>query len=148
MEMKAKQVLWMAGAVVLVAGCDHMPVRSDKPMVTLESAICSMQNALIRTARPEATRAGLKPSEATVSLAIGFKETNAGKVGAKLKIGIVEWGPEVSRSVEHSSVNTISIKFVPGDSHYTVRNVQGDAAQMLFSENEVIDLPDCIAETF
>lgn len=146
--MYTRKVLAIGATVALVAGCDHMPVRSDRPMVTLESAICSMQNALINTARPEATRAGLKPAEATVTLAIGFKETNTGKVGAKLKIGIVEWGPEVSRSFENSSANTISIKFVPGDTHYTVFDVQGGAAKMQFSKDEVIELPECKTETF
>ena len=84
--------------------------------MTLEQAICQIQNALIKTKRPVDTAAGIAPSEATVVLALGSTTVYNGKLGAKATLGIVEWAPEGGWSNEGSLANTLTIKFVASKS--------------------------------
>ncbi len=126
----------MLGAVLLCAlsGC---ATTGQKPTtMSLAQAICEVQNAIVRTQRTE-YRAGLTPAEASVTLALAAKQAAAGEVGAKLTLGIVEWGPKGSYSRERSQANTLTIKFAPGDTHLVN---PGDAQAA-----STTPLPDCVA---
>ena len=148
--MDTKRVVMLTIAVValpLTSGCWHSIVKEPPPEpaleVRLESLICAVQDAIIATRREGSDRAGLAPAEATVTAALTFKTVNAGELGAKLKVGIVEWGPKVSRSVEHGYANTVSIKFVPGQSHFTVMKADGNDAVAFMAAGDVVPLNGC-----
>lgn len=149
-NMDTKRVVASALVVValpLISGCWHSPVKEPPPPpaleVTLESLICAVQDAIVATRREGSDRAGLAPAEATVTAALTFKTIDAGELGAKLKVGIVEWGPKVSRSVENGYANTVSIKFTPGQSHFTVMKADGNDAVAVMAPGDKVPLNGC-----
>ena len=83
--------------------------------MTLEEAICQLQEALIKTKRPKGKQAGLKVGEATAELSLGLKGTGMVEAGGKLTLGIVEWGPKASYTRERTAGNTLTVKFVPSE---------------------------------
>jgi len=146
--MDTKRIAVLAVAVtaaITASGCFPEAVKDTPPKpleVTLESLICAVQEAIIKTKREGTDAAGLTPAEATVTAALTFKKNDAASVGAKLKIGIVEWGPSLSSSAEHGYANTVSIKFVPGSTHMTIMKAEGGAAAIL-EKGQSIPLSAC-----
>lgn len=134
----AKGYVLGAALLCVLSGCATKPTKPTATM-SLERAICEVQNAIVRTQRLE-HRAGLTPAEASVTLALGVKHTGGGELGAKLTLGIVEWGPKGSYSRESSQANTLTIKFVPGDTHFHGYPDSADVS----SRGPESPLPDCV----
>lgn len=144
MEIAMNKVssIFVVLAISCVTGCATTRGTARASM-SLEQAICEIQNAIVKTRRPASTRAGVTPSEASVTLALGVKDVKAGEVSGKLKLGIVEWGPKGSWSRENTALSTLQIKFVPGDTHFTVHSIDGVDYIKLDGKTESIELPDC-----
>lgn len=116
-NMDTKKTLLIVAIAVALSGCRGFggEPKQVQATMTLEEAICRLQDALIETKRPKDKQAGLKVGEATAELSLGLKSTGSVETGAKLKLGIVEWGPKASYSRERTSGNKISVKFVPSE---------------------------------
>lgn len=147
MDTKRASVLAIAlTAAITASGCFPEAVKDTPPppstAVTLESLICAVQEAILATRREGTEAAGLAPAEATVTAALTFKKTDSASIGAKLKVGIVEWGPNMGRSVENGYANTVSIKFIPGSTHMQVMKATGEAAAVL-STGQNLPLDAC-----
>lgn len=141
--MDTKIALLSAALVVSLSGCETFGGGPKKATMTLEEAICTVQNSLLRTKRPKETQAGLKPIEALVSLNIGFKETKGGTAGAKLKLGIVEWAPGGSYSRENTTGNVLQIKFGPSDDGPYFWAAGAMQMKTADGRTQNVDLPKC-----
>ena len=145
MDTKRLTALAIAGvAAITASGCWEQNTKKTPPptmTVTLESLICSVQEAIISTARPGTNETGLAPTEATVTAALTFVE--ASETSASLKLGVVEFGPSFSKTRSNEAANSVSITFKPGESKLRVAAVDGQQARLKLAPGDELELNGC-----